>query len=327
MIKFIKTLESKIKKGYIITYNEALKLSTIENEKDLDQLMNSAYKINLFFNGKKVDLCSIINGKCGKCLEDCKFCAQSAHYKTNILEHELVSYEKVLKEARENQLEGCNRFSLVTSGRGLAGDDFFKILEIYKNLNKDTNISLCASLGILNICNLIDLKNSGVLLYHHNLETSENFYPKICTTHSYEERIKTIKLAQKAGLKVCSGGIIGLGETFKDRLDLAFLLNKLNVHSIPINILNPIKGTPLENSKPLCEEEILKTISIFRFINPKAYIRLAGGRNLIKDYGKKCFLAGANATITGNYLTTSGNKIKDDIKMIKSLNLEVKKND
>ena len=131
MIKFIKTLESKIKKGYIITYNEALKLSTIENEKDLDQLMNSAYKINLFFNGKKVDLCSIINGKCGKCSEDCKFCAQSAHYKTNILEHELVSYEKVLKEARENQLEGCNRFSLVTSGRGLAGDDFFKILEIY----------------------------------------------------------------------------------------------------------------------------------------------------------------------------------------------------
>jgi biotin synthase len=163
-------------------------------------------------------------------------------------------------------------------------------------------------------------------MYHHNLETSREHYEKVCSTHSYDERIETIEAAKKVGLKVCCGGIIGMGETMEDRIKLAFEVKKLEIQSIPVNVLNPIEGTPYENIEPLSQEEILKTIAIFRFINPKAYIRLAGGRNLIDEFGKQCFSAGANATITGNYLTTSGNKIVDDIEMINSLGLKVRDN-
>lgn len=326
MREFIKSIEEKVLEGQVISFEEAMKLADLEEKKDIVELCNSANKVREFFCGKEVDLCTIMNAKSGRCTEDCKFCAQSAHYKTSVEVYELVSKEAALKLARENENEGVNRFSLVTSGRGTTGSDFEKILDIYEDLNKEIKMDLCASLGILGYDELLKLKEKGITMYHHNLETSRDYYEKICKTHSYDERIDTINAASRAGMDVCSGGIIGLGESLEDRVKLAFQLRDLEVKSIPVNVLNPINGTPLENVERLSQEEILKTIAIFRLVNPEALIRLAGGRNLIDEFGKNCFNAGANATITGNYLTTSGNKICDDKKMVSELKLEVRKN-
>lgn len=326
MREFIKNLEKKILEGKVIGFEEAMKLTFLEEKEDIEQLCNSANKIREVFCGKEVDLCTIMNAKSGRCSEDCKFCAQSAYYKTNVEVYDLVSKEATLKLAKENESEGVNRFSLVTSGRGITGSELEKVLDIYEELNKKVKIDLCASLGILGYEELLRLREKGITMYHHNLETSREYYEEICTTHSYDERVDTINAARKAGMAVCSGGIIGLGESLEDRVKLAFQLRDLLVKSIPINVLNPVKGTPLENSESLSQDEILKTIAIFRFVNPEALIRLAGGRNLIDEFGKNCFNAGANATITGNYLTTSGNKICDDKKMVIDLKLEVRKN-
>lgn len=326
MKEFIKSIEEKVLANQAISYDEAMKLAGIEEKEYIVQLCYSANKVREFFCGKEVDLCTIMNAKSGSCTEDCKFCAQSAHYKTNAEVYELVSEKAALKLAKENENEGVNRFSLVTSGRGATGSDFDKILDIYEALNREMKIDLCASLGILGYEQLLKLREKGITMYHHNLETSREYYKNICTTHSYDERIDTINAAKKAGMVVCSGGIIGLGESLKDRIDLAFELRDLGVKSIPVNVLNPVKGTPLENAESLSQEEILKTIAIIRFVNPGSLIRLAGGRDRIDEFGKNCFNAGANATITGNYLTTSGNKICDDKKMISDLKLKVRKN-
>lgn len=313
-------LKKIVNDEYDISYDEAMKLI----DADINELLNGANKLREIFCGNYVDLCSIIDAKCGKCSENCKFCAQSAHYNTQIVTHSVYSYDEILKLAKENEGEGVHRYSLVTSGRGISGEEFKNVINIYNKLKKDTNIKLCASLGIINKEQLQQLKKQGVMRYHHNLESSREFYSKICTTHSYDERIFTIKNAQDVGLQVCSGGIIGMGEAFEDRINLAIQLRNLNIKSIPVNVLMPIKGTPLENQKPLSDEEILRTIAIFRFLNPKADIRLAGGRNKIENYGQKAFISGASATITGNYLTTSGNGIKNDIELLKSLGLKVK---
>ncbi|MCB2296554.1 biotin synthase BioB [Clostridium tagluense] len=326
MKEFIKSIEKNILSGQAISFEEAMELTSIAEKEDIVLLCNTANKVREYFCGREVDLCSIMNAKSGRCTEDCKFCAQSAHYNTNVEEYGLVSKEDVLKLAKENENEGVNRFSLVTSGRGTDSSDFEKILHIYEGLKKEIKMDLCASLGILGYEQLLKLKESGITMYHHNLETSREYYENICTTHSYDERLDTINAAARAGMVVCSGGIIGLGESFEDRIKLALTLRDLEVKSIPINVLNPIEGTPLEKAESLNQEEILKTIAIFRLVNPKALIRLAGGRNRIDGFGENCFNAGANATITGNYLTTSGNKICDDKKMVSELNLEVRKN-
>ncbi|QBD83902.1 biotin synthase BioB [Clostridium tetani] len=323
MKNIILEIEEKIYSDEDITFNEAITLFQSNHGKNLKDLLDAANRIRNKFNGNIVDLCSIMNAKSGRCSEDCKFCAQSEHYNTNIKKYNMINMSDALNLATENKEHGINRFSLVTSGKALTSNDFEKALKIYKEINKRVNINLCASLGILSYNQLLQLKNVGVTMYHHNLETSREYYNKICTTHSYDERIETINNAKKAGLMVCSGGIIGMGETITDRIKLAFELKSLQIQSIPINILNPVKGTPFEYTKRLEQNDILKTIAIFRFINPKASIRLAGGRNLIDNFGKGCFRAGANATISGNYLTTSGNKINDDIEMIKSLGLSL----
>lgn len=314
-----KLLDKIINENYDILYDEAVKLI----DEDIDVVLKAAKKLRDTFCGKHVDLCSIVNAKCGKCSEDCKFCAQSVFHNTNIKIHPLSDYDEILKLAKENESEGVHRYSIVTSGRGSFGKEFEDILGIYKKLKKDTDIKLCASLGIIYKEQLKKLKEAGVSRYHHNLESSREFYSKICTTHSYDERIQTIKDARDVGIEVCSGGIIGMGESFIDRINLAFELKNLKIKSIPINILMPIKGTPLENQKKLSNEEILRTIAIFKFINPKADIRLAGGRGSLENYGEKAFLSGVSATITGNYLTTQGNGIKNDIKLLNDLGLTV----
>ncbi|MCR1961272.1 biotin synthase BioB [Thomasclavelia cocleata] len=292
---------------------------------DLQQLKQAANQIREYFCGNDFDLCSIINGKSGRCSEDCKYCGQSIHYQTKIKVYDLLEKEIIEDIAVYNANQGVGRFSIVTSGRYLSDEEFSKIIEIYQYLNNRVKISLCASLGLLNLEQFNELKAVGVKRYHNNLETSRNYFTKICTTHSYDQKIKTIKAAKQAGLEICSGGIMGMGESWNDRLDLAFELKSLKVNSIPINILNPILGTPLQDHKPLAKEEIERIIAVFRFIHPSAVIRMAGGRGLLNDKGMGVYKSGGNGAITGDMLTTQGITIAEDKKMIKMLGFKVNK--
>lgn len=284
---------------------------------DLQSLTNGANKIRAELCGNYVNLCSIINGRSGKCSENCKFCAQSSHHRTGAKVYDILAYEDIEAECKRNEAEGVHRFSIVTSGRTLKGCAFEETLQIYSRLNKACpNIALCGSHGLLNEEQFIRLKQSGVTRYHCNIETSRRNFPNICTTHTFDEKIKCIKAAKKAGLEVCSGGIIGMGETWDDRIDMALTLSELGILSIPINVLMPIKGTPFGDLTQITESEILRTTAMFRFINPTAYIRLAAGRRIMRENGKYAFFAGANATITGDMLTTSGNNTHQDKKML-----------
>lgn len=290
---------------------------------DLEKLLECADKIRVTMCGNKVNLCTIINGKSGKCSENCKFCAQSAHHRTGMKEYSFLDTDTIVKDCLENEKEGVHRYSIVTAGRSLQGEDFKKALNAYEKMHEDCNLDLCASHGLLEEEEFVALKKSGVSRYHANIETSKRNFPNICSTHTYEDKIRCIKLARKASLSVCSGVIIGMGEDFYDIIDMAVSLSELKVDSIPINALMPIKGTPLESEKEVTEEYILRAIAMFRFLNPSAEIRLAAGRALIKDSGKKAFLAGANATITGNMLTTVGSNTKKDIKMLTEMGFDL----
>lgn len=285
----------------------------------LEELQKNAGAIQKNFFGNNIDFCTIINAKSGRCGENCKYCAQSIFHKTGVEEHGFISVEEIFNAALENEKAGVNRFSLVTSGRALVGADFEKAIEAYKFMHGKLKIKLCASHGILSSEQFRKLREVGVTSYHHNIETSRRFFPQICTSHTYDDRINTIKKAQAEGLNVCSGGIIGMGESWRDRFDMAFALAELKIKSIPINILNAVRGTALENLKPLAAEEILRTIAIFRFINPESNIRLAAGRKFLPDKGASAFLSGASAAITGNMLTTSGISIAEDMKIAESI--------
>ena len=308
-----KQIKDKIINGMDITYNEALSLINAP----FDELLNCADEIREHFCKNIFDVCSIINAKSGRCSEDCKFCAQSAHYKTDISEYPLLDKDKIVKEALYMAEKGVLRFSIVTSGKALTDKDVDIIAEVIKEIKSKSNISICASLGLLSASNFEKLKNAGLERVHNNLEASKNYFPKVCSTHTFDDKVNALKKAVSSGLSVCSCGIIGLGETMHDRIDLAFSLKELGIKSVPLNILSNIKGTPYENNKKLSESEILRTAAIFRFILPDAFIRLAGGRAQLSDGGKKAFLSGINAVITGNMLTTSGISVDTDMQMIK----------
>ena len=290
---------------------------------DLDALLEGADKIREYFCGDKVDLCTIINGRSGRCGEDCKYCAQSAHNHTNCEVYDFLPKEKILAEALANEKEGVDRFAIVTAGRSLSGEDFEKAIDAYETMHRECKLDLCASLGFLTKEQFHRLHEACVTSYHDNIETSRRNFPNICTTHTYDEKIATIKMAQEEGFCVCSGGIIGMGETWEDRLDMAVSLAELGIMSIPINTLMPIPGTPLENLKQLSEEDILRTIAFFRYINPEANVRLAAGRALVTNDGEAAFSGGASATITGNMLTTSGSTIESDKKLLRGLGRDV----
>ncbi|KNF07531.1 biotin synthase [Gottschalkia purinilytica] len=325
MISYIEKLTNEILNGRKITYEEALNLINIDNNDlgILNVLFENANKIRDKFNGKKADLCTIMNAKSGKCSENCTFCAQSSHYNTGVEEYPLVSYDDAYKRAKEMEAKGAHRFSLVTSGRGMTDKELEDIIDIYKRLKENTTINLCTSLGIISYEQAKKLVEAGVTMYHHNVETSSDYYKNVCTTHSYDERIETIRNVKKAGMEVCCGGIIGMGESIEDRIKMAFEIRELEVESIPINILNPIKGTPLENNESLEPMEILKTMAVYRFIIPKSYIRYAGGRMLLEDTQNIGLRAGVNALLVGNYLTTIGNDIDQDKKMVEEEGLEI----
>ncbi len=300
----------------------------IKKEDDLDIFINSnlnelcvgADKIRKNFVGDYVDLCSIINAKSGNCYEDCKFCAQSVYNKTGCKIYDLLDEKEILKKCKENEEQGVDRFCIVTSGRALLGEEFERVIDIFKTLKKNCNISLCASMGFLGEKELEKLFNAGVTTFHHNIETSERNFKNICSTHTFEMKLKTLKLVQKVGLKRCSGVIIGMGETIKDRLDMALTLAEIGVESIPINVLIPIKGTAFQNTKILKEEEILRTISFFRYINPKALIRLAAGRDYLTNFGEFTFKSGASAMIVKNMLTSTVNSsVENDKEMLRRI--------
>ena len=290
---------------------------------ELDGLNAGADRIRSALVGDKVDLCTIINGKSGRCRENCRFCAQSGHYHTACEEHDFLDEETIVAEARANQSEGVDRFSIVDSGYGPRPEDFEKIIHAFTRMHRELQIELCCSLGFLSAEQFRRLHQAGVTSVHCNIETSRRFFPQICTSHTFDDKIANIRRAQAEGLCVCSGGIIGMGETWEDRIDMALTLEELGIHSIPVNSLMPIPGTPLQNLPRLTEEDILRTISIFRYINPEADIRLAGGRALMQGNGIRTFTAGASATITGNMLTTSGSTIAMDRKMLTGLGRDV----
>lgn len=322
-VDLINRLEEKVLAGQDITREEAGKLGELAGS-DLYNLFAAASRIRNIRAGKKVDLCSIINAKSGRCSENCKFCAQSAHHRTGVDVYDLLDEEIILERALQMEAEGVQRFSLVTSGRGISDGDFVKVLSVYRLLARKTNLKLCASLGIITENMARSLRDAGVSMYHHNLETSESYFPQICTTHSYQDRINTIKACQAAELGVCSGGIISMGETMGQRLEMALTLRELEVWSIPINILNPIAGTAMGSQPLLSPLEILQTIAIYRFVLPQAMLRFAGGReNALRNLQSMGFLAGINAALVGSYLTTSGRTVGEDIQMIRDMALTV----
>ncbi len=282
---------------------------------DLESLCRGADMIRRRICGNGVEMCCIINGKSGRCSENCKFCAQSAHNHTSVESYDFLEESKIADECRYSESKGVSRFSIVTAGKNLNDSDFEKAISAYEKISGG-KIKICASHGLLTKKQFCRLKNAGVSRYHCNLETSRRFFPNICTSHTYDDKIKCIRIAQKCGLSICSGGIIGMGETWEDRIDMAFELAKLQVDSIPLNVLIPIKGTPLGNSERLSEDDILRTAAIFRFINPTAYIRFAAGRAIMPDLGQKAFHSGMNAMITGDMLTTTGSTIDRDKEMI-----------
>lgn len=296
--------------GERVTYKVGVQLIHHPNK---EELYAAADKIREHFCGNSMDLCSITNAKSGRCSQNCKWCSQSAHHKTNIEEYELIDKEQAVREALENAKHGVNRHSLVTSGKSISDENLDDLLDIYAEIKQKTNLHLCASMGLVTVEQLQKLHEAGITHYHCNLETAPSFFSQVCSTHTQAEKIEVIKAAQALGMRVCSGGIIGMGETAEQRVELACALADLGIMSIPINILTPVEGTPLANAHDLTEDEVLSTIAVFRFINPKANLRFAGGRLKIKSYQHKALRAGINSALTGNYLTTVGSNISEDI--------------
>ena len=317
----INEIKEKVKNGYEITRDEAIEIY----KSDYEELTESADELREYFCGNDFDICTIINAKSGKCSENCKFCAQSAHYNTHVKEYDLLDKETIVNDALDKYKRGIPRYSMVASGKSLTDEDINNICEITREIyEKALGIRVCLSGGLISEEGFEKLKDAGIKRVHNNLESSRNYFKEICTTHTYDQKINTIKAAQEAGMEICSGGLIGLGESFEDRIDMAMELRELGVKSVPVNLLNPIKNTPLENMEKLSMEEVNRTCATFRFILKDAFIRLAGGRALMEEYGKSAFKSGANATISGVLLTTEGPSIEDDMETLRELNYEIK---
>jgi biotin synthase len=290
----------------------------------LTQLSDAANEITRKFHGSKIDLEQLANIKKNYCSEDCSFCSQSAFFDTGIDKYDLMSPEEVVKEAMKAKQSGADSYCLVAAWKEPSRDDFTKVCNIIKEVNDKVDISIECSLGFLTTEQAITLKQLGVIRYNHNLETSKSKFPDICTTHTYQDRVNTLNIAKNAGLELCTGGIIGIGETKKQREELIFEIASFQPEEVTINLLVPIPGTPLEIQKPVKIEEIIRVFATLRFLLPKSIIKISGGRevNLVDD-GQKLLLSGANGIISSGYLTMNGNSPEKDIKMLKKINLEV----
>ena len=321
----IPELGQRVLGGEDITPEEGRWLFDLESREDIFDLLGWANRIRERFKGNRIHLCSIVNIKAGGCSEDCRFCAQSASYETNSPRHGLLEREEVLTAAKEAKANGVVALGLVAAWRGLdEGPALDQICRRMEELKQSGQARPDASLGIIKNQKVADrLRQSGLECYNHNLETSRRFFPEVCTTHTYEERVQTIKHLKKAGIKICSGGILGMGETRADRCELAFALKEFGAHIVPMNFLNPIAGTPFGHREPLAPLEILKSIACFRFILPKQEITVAGGRTVnLRDLQSLIFMAGASGLMVGNYLTTPNQPVEKDLQMIKDLGLD-----
>mgnify|MGYP004498790881 FL=1 len=315
-MSLVNELKERIIAGGEISREEALQLF----EEPVEDVAQAADEIREKFCGNGFDICTIINGKSGRCSENCKFCAQSAHYNTGCTEvYDLLPTEDILREAKYNDQQGVLRYSIVTSGKRLSDEELDQVCESIRRIKSETDIEVCFSFGLLNEDQLRKVREAGATRAHCNMETSRRYFPEICTTHTYDQKIETLKAAVAAGLSICSGGIMGLGEALEDRVDMVFTVKELGVKSVPVNFLNPIPGTPYENNRPLTEKEARQCVAVFRFIIPDASIRLAGGRGLLSDKGRECFRSGANAAISGDMLTTAGITVQKDMDMLKEL--------
>lgn len=312
----------RVLEGGNVTPEEALELIGLEGE-DVYDLLLAAGKVRRHFKGTKVFFCSIVSAKSGLCPEDCSFCAQSVHASVEIETFPVRDPDYILEHARAAASAGAHEFSIVTSGKAPGKKDLDKICEAVERMKAQNTLVRCASLGMLSEEKAERLKAAGLQSYHHNLETSRRFFPNICTTHGYDESLETVRLAKRHGFSVCCGGIFGMGETDEDRVDLAFTLKELDVDSVPLNFLNPIPGTKLENRPLLPPLKILAVIALYRLILPRKEILVCGGREVnLRDLQPLMFLAGANGTMLGNYLTTKGRSPEEDLRMIADLGLE-----
>lgn len=317
----IEKLKQKVMSGELISKKEAFLLA----DAPLEDLTAAADEIRSHFCQSGFDICTIVNGKCGKCSEDCKYCAQSAHYHTACSEtYPLLSTEELVDGARHNKEQGVLRYSIVTSGKALSDAEVERVCESIRAIREQVGIEVCVSFGLLNEEQFKKIREAGATRAHCNLESSGRYFKEICTTHTYQQKIDTLNAAKRAGLSVCSGGIMGLGETMEDRIDMVLTARKLGVKSIPVNVLNPIPGTPYEHNRILTNDEVCRCVAIFRFLIPDASIRLAGGRGLLGDKGEACFRSGANAAISGDMLTTSGINMETDMELLKTLGYEVR---
>jgi biotin synthase len=319
----ISDLRDKVLGGGSLEREEAAALSRARGA-DLMDLFAAANTVREHFRGTTLDICSIVNAKSGACGEDCAFCAQSAHHTTGAPVYPLISVDQIAKAAENARKNGAKRFCIVTSGRGIdSAEDLENIARGIKQV-KDIGLSPCATLGTLNRDQLVCLKDAGLNRYHHNIETSREYFPKICTTHTFDDRVDLLRSGRSLGLSLCSGGILGMGESMDDRISMAFSLRELNVDSVPINFLMPIKGTPLENVKAIPPLEALHSIALFRMVLPEKEVRVCGGRgSALHTLHPLIFTAGADGFLIGNYLTTTGLDPKDDLLMVRDLGFTV----
>lgn len=316
----LNNLKDKALSGQGVSRDEALWLLSYP---DLDALCDAADEVARKWQGDVVDSCSIVNARSGQCGEDCKWCAQASRHHTGCATYNFIDHDEVMQAALANDQAGVKRFSLVTSGRTVAPKDLAKFCDIYKEIGEKTNLYLCASMGLLGEEEMQMLKDAGVKRYHCNMETSSKVFRRLCTTHTPEDKKRTIAAARKCGMAICSGGIIGMGESAEDRIDFALELRDLDVDSVPINVLMPIKGTPLESTPLITEEEVIRTVALFRFILPTKCLRFAGGRQRLSHATMlRIMTGGMNGALVGDMLTSIGNKISDDRVLFKEAGMK-----
>lgn len=317
----INKYQEKVQSGDLLGKKELLELA----EEPLSELCQAADEIRRSFCGNAFDLCAVISAKGGVCSEDCAFCAQSAHNPSchNVPQFSLLSAEQLCQDAAGKEQKGIMAYGVVASGRALSMDEVNMLCDSMREMKKKTKLRLCGSLGLLEKEQMQKLKDAGMQMLHNNLESSEKHFRTLCTTHTYEEKKYTIRSAKEAGLSVCSGALFGIGETMEDRIELALTERELGVMSIPINMIDPVPGTHFEKAQPLGNSEMQRIVALFRFALPAAWIRLAAGREYLPDKGRFCFLSGANAAISGDFLTTLGISIDSDLEMLREIGYEV----